>query len=215
MAVWWHLILWPTEGECHCTLCGIAVSWCMSQDPQVGHILLNWSLMKSCHLMTNRKWVTLHICWMRLHDILSYDQQQVSDAVHFPEWHMTSYPMTNRVSATVHFPEWQSHDIVLWPTECEILHFMNWSLVTSCFMTNRWCVTLHILPNGSPITFCINPQKVSCISHLLSWSLIISCEWPTGSECHCIFFQRESHDISSNDKQRVSDIAHYPDRQSQ
>ena len=63
------------------------------------------------------------------------------------------------------------------------------SLITCCPMTIRereW-VTWHILWKA--------------------WSHLIL--WPTGSEWHCTFCERQSHHIFSYDQQEVSDIAHF------
>ncbi len=180
--------------------------------------------------MSNREWVTLHILWKAVsshlflwptasewhytfcerqsHHIFSYDQQRVSDIGHFVKGSLiTSFPMTNSLWVTLYIlwkaVSWSSHHF-LWPTACEwhytfcerqshdhhifsydqqpvsdIANFVKGSLITSFPMTNRLWVTLHILW-----------KAVS--SHLFLW--------PTGSEWHCTFCERQSHHIFSYDQ---------------
>ena len=132
----------------------------------IAHIVKG-SLMTSFP-MTNRKWVTLHICERHSHHILSYDQQQVSDIADFVKGSLiTSVSITQFVSG--------------------IAHFLKGRLMASCPMANSLWVALQILWKA-----------------VLAWHLLI---WPTGSEWHCTFCERQSHDICSYDKQQVSDIA--------
>ena len=209
-----HLCLWPTGSESHCT-------W------QSNHIFPT----------INSKWVTLHrgsfitsflttnltgskwhctFCERQSHQILSYDQQEVSDIAHFVKGSLIrSYLMTwtNRKWVTLHilWTAVSSHHF-LGPTGCEwhcticeslqphhifsygqqqvsdIEHFVKGNLITSFPMTNSmWVTALHIL-----------------------WgSLITSFLWPTVCEWHCTFCQRQSDHIFSYDQQGVSDIAHF------
>ena len=66
-----------------------------------------------------------------------------------------------------------------------IAHSVNGSLITFFLMTNSEWVTLHI------------PWK-AVSSHLFPW--------PTASEWHCTFYERQSHYIFFYDQQEVSDI---------
>ena len=214
-AVSLHLFLWPTGSEWHCTF-------------------VKGSLIESFPMM-NRLWVTLHILWKAVslhlllwptasewhctfcerqsHCIFSYDQQRVSDIAHFVKGSLiASFPMTNSKWVTLHIL-WKavSLHLVLWLTAgewyctfCErqfhcifsydqqlvsdIAHFGKGSLIASFPMTNREWVTLHIL------------WKAISLHVFL---------WPTGSEWHCTFCERQSHCIFSYDQQDVSDIAHF------
>ena len=148
------------------------------------------SLITSFLIMTNRKWVTLHVLWKAVsshlfwlwptasewhctfcerqsHHIFSYDQQEVSDIAHIVKGScITCFPIQQRVSY--------------------IRHFVR-SSFTSLLMTNRKWVTLH---------------RGSFITSFLTTNL-------TGSKWHCTFCERQSHQILSYDQQEVSDIAHF------
>ena len=83
-----------------------------------------------------------------------------------------------------------SSHLFLWPTASEyIACFVKGSLTTSFSMTNSWWVTLHTI-----------------LWKIVSWHL---CKWLTASEWHCTFWERDSHQIFSDDQQQVSDIAHF------
>ena len=233
-----HLYLWPTVCEWHWTFCERQSHHIFSHDQQqvsdIAHFVKG-SLITSFP-MTNSLRVTLHILWKAVwshlfpwptaskwhctfcerqsHHIFSYDQQQVSDIAHFVKGSLiTSVPMTNRMWVTLHIL-WKavSSHLFLWPTGSEwhctsfyerqsdhifsydqqlvsdIAHFMKGSLITSFPMTNSMWVTLHILWKA-------------VWSHLFLW--------PTGSEWHCTFCERQSHHTFSYDQQAVSDIAHF------
>ena len=183
--------------------------------------------------MTNRKWVDIahfvkavssHLFpwptaseWhctfheRQSHHIYSYDQQRVSDIAHFVKGSLiTSTPMMNRLWVTLHI-SWKavSSHLFLWPTACEwhctfcerqshhifsydqqrvsdIANFVEGSLITSFPMTDRKWAILHILWKAAS-------------SHLFLW--------PTASEWHYTFCERESHHIFSYDQWKVvSDI---------
>ena len=129
-------------------------------------------------LMTTREYVTLHILWKgvssqlflwptgsewhctfcqrQFHHIFSYDQQEVSDIVHFVKGSLiTSFPMTNSLWVTLHICERQSHHIIPYDQQqvSDIAHFVKDSLITSFSMTNSKWVTLHILCNTVPSHF--------------------------------------------------------------
>ena len=207
-----HLSLWPTGGEWHCIFCERQSHHIFSYDQQwvsdIAHFVKG-SLITSFP-KTNSVWVTLHILWkaVSLHPFL------------WPtvcEWHfvkgslITSFPMTNSQWVKLHIlwkaassylflwptaGEWhctfcarQSHHIISYDQQrvSDIAHFVKGSLITSFPMTNRMWVTLHIL------------WKVVSSHYFL---------WPTGSEWHCTFCERQSHHIISYDQQVVSAIEH-------
>ena len=124
------LLLSPTAGEWHCTFCK-TVSWLSSEYLFLLPTGSEWHSLfcervPSHHFicMTNRKWVTFHICVRQSHHVFSYDQQRVSDIL----WKIvsTSFPVINR--------EWVTQHIL-------------WKAVSSYFfpMTNSKWVTFHIL----------------------------------------------------------------------
>ena len=152
--------------------------------------------------------------WSKSHNIFSHDQQGVSGITHFVKGSLITYfSMTNSEWVTLHIL-WkvvsESH-LFLWPTASEwhytfcerqshhifsydhqlvsnITHSVKGSLITSLPMTNSMWVTLQILW-----------QAVS--SHLFLW--------PTASEWHCTFYERQSHHIFSYHQQYVSDVAQF------
>ena len=81
--------IWPTESMWYCTFCEKKF-----HDP---------------HCMTNRKWMTFHICetWQS-HHILSYNQQQVNDIVHLVMGSLITFHMTDSLWVTWH---------ILWKTD--------------------------------------------------------------------------------------------------
>jgi len=125
-------------------------------------------------LMTNRKWVALHMMYERKSNhIFSYGQQEVSDIAHFVRKGVSLHPFLWPTASQwcCRFCEryiFSSH-LLLWPTGskwcCIFVSSHLW------FMTNRKWVTLHILWKA-------------VWSHL---SL-----WPTGCEWHCIFGESQS-----------------------
>ena len=221
-----HHFLWSTASEWHCTFCEKS-HHIFLYDPQfvsnIAHFLKD-SLTTSFS-MTNRKWETLHILWKAtshtphlflwligsewhctfmkdsLFTSFSYAQQVVSDIAHFVKSSLiTSFPMTNRKSVTLNIlQEALLSHLFLWPTVSEwhctfcerhshhifsydqqqvsdITHFVKSSLITSFTMINSLWVTLHIV------------WKAVSLYLLL---------WPTASEWHCTFCERQSHHINS------------------
>ncbi len=130
--------------------------------------------------------------------MLSYDQQQVSDSVHFVKGNglITYFPMSTS--------EWVT---------LSIAHFAKGSVVISFPMTNSLWVTLHIIANvvkGNLITsFPMNNSKWVAL-HIwwkAAWSHLFI--WPTGSEPHCTVYERQSHHHIFSYEQKVSDAAHF------
>ena len=144
-AVSWHLFLWPTASEWHCTFCERQSHHSFLYDQQevsdIAHFVKH-SLITSFP-MTNSLWVTLHILWKPVsshlllwpiasvwcctfcerqsYHIFSYDQQFVSDIAHFVKGSLTTYfPMTNSKCVTLHIL-WKavSSHLFLWPTVCK------------------------------------------------------------------------------------------------
>ncbi len=179
--------------------------------------------------MTNRECVTLHILWRQAHcDICSYDQQAVSHITHFVKGSLimanrlwvtfiahfvkgiliTSFPMMHSLWVLLHILwEGLSSHLFLWQTgsewHCTCLErqsdhiFSIWTTgsesdhCTFCEvqphpMTNREWVTLHILWKFHHI-FPYDQQFVSNIAY--------------------IFCERQSHHISHDWQQEVSDMA--------
>ena len=211
-AVSLHLFLWPTACEWHCTFCE-RQSHCISQLVSDIAYFVKGSLIASFH-MNNSEWVTLHIVWMAIslhlflwptaskwnctfcerqsqsHCISSYDQQRVSDIAHFVKGSLIvsfSYDQ-KRVSDIAYFR--QSHCIFSYDQQLvsDITYFVKGNLIAYFPMTNSQWVTLHVL----------------CKAVLLHLFL-----WPTESEWHCTFSERQSHCIFSYNQQQVSDIAHF------
>ena len=187
--------------------------------------------------MTNRMWVTLHILWKEVSShLFSYDQQEVSNIAHFVKGRLiTSFPMTNSLWVTLHilWKAGQSHHTLSYGQQLvsDIAHFVKGSLITSSPMTNRKWVTLHILWKAVSSHLSYDQQQVKDIAHFVKGSLITSFPminskwvilhilwmavsshcflWPTASEWHWIFCERQYHHIFSYDEQQVSDIAHF------
>ena len=147
-------------------------------------------------------------CERQPHHIFSYDQQKVSEIVHFVKGSLiTPFPMTNRKWVRLHIL-WMavlSHHF-LWQKECEwdctccerpyydtcsydqqnvseIAHVVKSSFITSFLMTNSLWVRLHILWRA-------------VLSHRFLWCT--GCEWDT------TFCERQPF---AYDQQKVSDIA--------
>ena len=79
-----HLFLWPIASEWHWIFLWKAVS---------SHLFL-WPIVCEWHCI---------LCERQFHHILSYDQQQVSNIVHFMRDSLiTSFPMTNSLWVTLH-----------------------------------------------------------------------------------------------------------------
>ena len=226
----------PTGSEWHCTFCKRLSDHIFSYDQQyvsdISHFMKG-SLITS--FPANRKWVRLHILWKAVwshlflwptacewyctfckrqcHHIFSYDQQLVSGIAHFVKGTLIIciFPYDQQyVSDISHFvkgslitsflpigSEWhctfcerQSDHIFSYDQQLvsEIAHFVKDNLITSFPMANSLWVTLHIL------------WKVVW-SHLFLW--------PTGSEWHCTFCERQSHHIFSHGQQVVSDITYF------
>ena len=206
----WCCFLWPIASEWHCKCCERQSHHIFPYDQQ--HVSDIAQSLITHFPMTNSEWVTLHILWNAIswhlclwpiaselhctfcegqsHHILSYDHQVVSDIAHFVKSSLiTSFPMTNRQWVTLHIlwkavSSYLSHHQQL---VSDIAHFVKDSLITAFPMANSWGVTLHIFW-----------KAVS--SHLLLW--------PSGSEWHCTFCEKQSHHIFYYDQQVVSDIAH-------
>ena len=202
----------PTACKWHCTFWkdSVIISFTMTNSKWVGlHIL--WKAASS-HLFlwpTESEW-DCTFCERQSHHTFSHDQQEVSEIAHFVNGSLiTSFSMTKRMWVRLHML-WKAvlWHLFLWPTECEwdctccekqfhhifsydqqfvseIAHFVKGSLVTSFPMMHRMWVRYHIL-----------------------WKAAL-CLWPTESERHCTFCERQSHDIFSYDQQAVSDIAHF------
>jgi hypothetical protein len=245
-----HLFLWPIACEWHCSFCERQSHQIISYDQQrvsdTLHICERWSHYICSY--DQQVVSALHILWNSL-IIFSYDQQVVSDIAHFVKGSLITFvPMTNRGWATLcnlwnavssHLvlystaSEWYSpfcEHLFLWPTGSEhfvqgnliqshhifsydqqgvsvIRHFVKGSLTTFIPMTNREWVTLHILWNA------------------VSSDLFL---WPTASEQHYPFWERQSYHLFSMtnslwvtlpiwwkavshlscDQQYVSDVAH-------
>ena len=98
--------------------------------------------------------------------------------------------MTNSEWVTWHIWERQFHHIFSYDQQrvSDIAHFVKGCLIASFLMINREWVTLYIWAKA-------------VTSHLFLW--------PTGSEWHCTFCERQSHHIFSYDQQFVSDIEHF------
>jgi hypothetical protein len=154
MAVSSHLFLWWTGSEWHCTFC-----------ERQSHHTFCYPTASEWHCTFSER---------QSLDILSYDQQQVSDIAHFVTGSlMTSFPITNSKWVTLHIL-WKAvtwhlfYDqqivsdiahfmkacsltwhlfLLLWPTasEWQVAHFVKDSLITSFPMTNSEWVTLYIL----------------------------------------------------------------------
>ena len=150
-AVSWHLFLWPTASECHCTFCEWKFHDIFSYDQQkvsiIAHFVKSSPSLITSIPMTNSKWVTLHILWMEIswHLCLWPVEQFVSDIAHFVNGNfMASFPMTNRMWVTLHIL-WKavSSHLFLWPTAG------GWHcifcLITSFPMSDRLWVALHTL----------------------------------------------------------------------
>ena len=163
------------------------------------------------------------------HHIFCYDQQRVSDIIHFVKgslirtfhmtnslwvtlhilWKAVSSHLTNSLQVTLHILWKHSHHIFYdWQGVSDIAHFVKGSLIKSFPITNSLWVTLHILWKAVSLDLFYDQQIVSdstsCerqSSHHLLWAT--ACGW------HCTFFERQSHQIFSYDYQYVSDIAHF------
>jgi len=199
------LITWPTVCEWHCTFVKSSLITSFSYDQQsvsdIAHLMKD-SLITSFP-MTNSLWVTLHILWRAVsshlfpwptgckwccticerqhHHIFSCDQQDVSDMAHFVKGSLiTSFLMPNRMWVTFHIL-WKavsSHFSYGQQPVSDIAHFVKGSLITSFPMINSEWVTLHILWKA-------------VLSHLFLW--------PTASEWHFTFCERQSHHLFSYD----------------
>ena len=182
-----HLFLWPTGSEWHCTFC----------ERQYTHFL-----------MTNRKWVIF--CGMQFNQIISYDQQRVSDIAQFVKGsfityqqpvsviahsvegsHTTSFPMTsgNYLSVILHIL-WKavSWHLFLWQTASEwhcafCEKAVSWHLFL--WPTASW-VMLHIL--WKAVSWHLFLNRLWMTFHILwkavSWHLFL---WPTDCEWHSTF----------------------------
>ena len=184
-----HFFLWWTVCE-YCTFLKRQSHNVFSYDKQkvsldIAHFMKG-RLIPS-FLMTNRKWVILHILWKAL---------------------IISFPMTNSEWVTLHilwkavsshlficltacewhctFCERELHHIFSYDQQkvSDIPDFVKGSLITSFPMTNRKWVKFTFSESHS--------------SHLFPW--------PTASEWHCTFCERQSHHIFSF-KQLVSSFA--------
>ena len=191
-AVSWHLFLWQTASEWHCTFCEKAVSWHLFLWPTASWVMLHilWKAV-SWHLSsTDCEWHST-FCERQSHDIFSCDQQTVSDIPHFVKtvsWHLFLSQTDCEWHCT--FCERNSHDICSYGQQIvrDIAHLVKGSLFTSFPITNRESVTLHML--------C---KEVS--SHLLLWPAV--CEW------HCKWWKEVSSHFSYDQQHGVSDIAHF------
>ena len=160
--------------------------------------------------MANRQWVALLTCMkdnlMTLLFLWSTGCERHCTFVWKAIW-LHLFPVTNREWVTLHIL-WKavSSHLFLWPwIGCEwhctflwnavlshhqqqvsgIAHFCEWQCHHMAL--NRQWVSLHIYVNGILI-------------------------WPTASQWHCTFCERQSHHIFSYDKQHVSVIAHFCER---
>ncbi len=165
------------------------LSYDQQEASDIGHFVKG-SLITSCP-MTNSKWVTLYIWWQVVSSHLSIWPTA-------SEWYCTFCERKSHHTFSILWPtasEWhwtfcerQSHHIFSYDQQqvSDIAHSVKGILVISSPMTKRKWVTMHIL------------WKV------VSWHLHL---WPTASEWHCTFCERQSHHIFFYGQQVVSDIA--------
>ena len=191
-AVSWHLFLWPTGSEWHCTFCEWQSHHMLSYDQQnVSDIAHFWKRVSS-HLFL---WPTVcewHCtCERQSHHIFSYHQQLVSPMAHVVKGSLiTTFPMTNSLWVRLHIL-WRAFMYIVSDDQQDVsdmAHFVKDNLITPFPITNSMWVRWHIL------------WKTVSSHHFL---------WPTGSEWDCTFCERQSHHVFSCDQQNVCDIAHF------
>ena len=133
-----HLFLWPTGSEWHCIV---------SCESSHGLIIL--------FPMTNSEWVTLHSWWMASHHLISYDQQEVGDIVHFVK------------SCLSH--------LSLWPTASEWhCTFCERQASSHPFLLKTACGWHHTCCGSSPITSFLITDSREWVTSTLLWKVISS-----------------------------------------
>ena len=184
-SVSFHLSLWPTASEWHCTLFERQSHFIFSYDEQKVSDIAHWvkgSLIAS-FLMTNSKWGHCTFCERQSHCIFSYDQQYVSDIAHFvkgshgliayflwptgSEWHCTFcerrsqshciFPYDQQqVSDIAHFVKAVSLHVFIWPTGSE------WH----CKFCERQshCISSYDQQLVSDIAHCVNGSLIASFS---------------------------------------------------
>ncbi len=193
-------------------------------------------VLKSCSMyFTHRMWANIEdFCGRQSNHIFSCDQQGVSDIAHFVNGSLiTSFLMTNSMWVTLHilwkvvsshlclspigggwhctFHEMQSNLIFSYHQQrvSDIAHFVKGSLITSVPMYDQQYVSdiAHFV-KGSPITSFPMPTNSKWVTLHILWKAVWShlFIWPTASEQHSTFCERQSDHISY-DQQFVSDIA--------
>ncbi len=224
-----HLFLWPTASEWHCTFC----------KRQSHHILMTNSLWVTLHILckaissglflwpTESEWHCT-LCERQSHQNFSCGQKSVSDIAHFVKGSLIRlFPMTNSKWVALHV--WWKADtshLLLWPTASEwhytfcerqshqnfsydqqsvsdIAHFVKSSLITS---DQQSASDIAHFVKSSLITS--DQQSASDIAHFVK-AFSSHLLWLTGSEWHCTFCERQSHQILSHNQQFVSDITHF------
>ena len=226
-----HYFLSPTVCEWYCTFCERHPHHIFSYAACEQCCTLVIAYRQSHHIFpTNSKWVTLYVLWKAVSSydwqgvsgiayfvqgslIISfpYDQQSVSDIVHFVKVITSSHLLLCSTACEWHCTLWKavsSHlsndqqlvsdwtfvkavsSIFLWPTVCEWLcTFVKGILISSFPMTNSLWVIVHFVRCSL-----ITPFPMTL------WPIV--CEW------HSTFSERQSHHISY-DQQQVSVIAHF------
>jgi len=172
------------EGESHHTL---YYDW--QEVNNIAHFVKG-SLITS-YLMTNRKWVTLHILWKAIPSHLFLWPTAGECISHL--WIAVSIPL------------------FLWQTGCE------WH----CAFCERQShlIFSYYHQQVSTITYSASSSLITCLLWWIAseWHCtfyegqshhMFSCIWSTGSEWHMHKYERKSHYILSYDQQKVSDIAH-------
>ena len=195
-AVSWHVFLWPTASEWHCTFSERQSHHIFLYDQQqVSDIayFVKGSLITSC-LMTNSEWVTLHIlrkavswhlflwptgcewhctfCERWSHQIFFYGQQKVSDIAHFVEGSLiTSFPLPNSLWVTLHIlRKVVSSHVFLWPTGSEWhCTFCEWQSYCIFSYDQQFVSTV-----AKSFTFILNTPQFMNVWHIVTSYLYIS-----------------------------------------
>ena len=204
-----HIFLWQqfVSDIAHFVKGSLIISFLMTNSKWVPSHFVNGSLITSFPMTNSLQSVTLHILWKAVSShlflwptgsewhctfcdsqvIFSYDQQRVSDIAHLVSSHLFIWPTASEWHCT--FCERHSHHLFSYDQQrvSDIAHFVKGTLITSFPMTNSLWVTLHVLWKAVSTYFFL---------------------WPTASEWHCTFYERQSYQIFSYDQQQVSDIAY-------
>ena len=150
--------------------------------------------------------------WREANHILSCDQQEVRDIVHFSARqsnHILSYYDHQAVCDTTHFSESSSHHILPYDQQevSDSTHFLKGSLFTCCPITNREWVThiahfqhtvsshlvllmtirkwVQLLEQQSYQSWFYGQQRVSVISYFSGRQTHQVLLWPTVCGWHC------------------------------